>query len=264
MCAPHHYDTEYEINPWMHLEVPVDREVAQRQWDALRSTFVGMGQTVELAEPVAGLPDMVFAANAAVVWRRQAVLSRFRHLERRGEEKLWRAALEDRGFAVKLLPEGLRFEGAGDALFVGSRLFCGHGFRSDQNSHREVGRILDVEVVSLELVDPRFYHLDTCFLPLNERTVLFAPAAFTPASARLIRRLVPHVIEAPPDVATGFACNGLVVGDRVISSEAAENLRGPLRAAGYDPVTLPMSEFMKAGGGVRCLSLRLDEGEPAA
>jgi N-dimethylarginine dimethylaminohydrolase len=255
MCRPERYGIEYEINPWMHVEVGVDRDTAIEQWERLHSAYIALGEQVELVEPVAGLPDMVFTANAAVVRDRSAVLSRFRHPERQGEEPLWQRALEERGFDVRVLDRRLSFEGAGDALFVGDRLFCGHGFRTDRQAHREVGRALGVEVVSLELVDPRFYHLDTCFCPLNEQTVLFAPHAFSPASARTVRRLVPHVIEVPPDVAAGFACNAITVGSRVISSLAAEGLTTPLHDAGYDTVALPMSEFIKAGGGVRCLSL---------
>ncbi|MFN2568587.1 MAG: dimethylarginine dimethylaminohydrolase family protein [Candidatus Dormibacteria bacterium] len=260
MCPPAHYDTEYEINPWMRLEVAVDHQAAWSQWNALRATLTDMGQEVQLAQPAAGLPDMVFTANAGLVWRRRAVISRFRHGERRGEEALWAATLEGQGLEVDSLPDDLPFEGAGDALFVGERLFCGHGFRSVRAAHIQVGRLLDVETVSLELVDPRFYHLDTCFCPLNERTVLFAPAAFSRQSAALIRAMVPHVIEVPPEIAGGFACNALVVGDRVISSEAARQLVSPLRSAGYEAVALPMGEFLKSGGGVRCLCLPLDEG----
>ena len=147
-----------------------------------------------------------------------------------------------------------------DALFVGDRLFLGHGFRTASDSHAPVGAILGVEIVSLQLADPRFYHLDTCFCPLNESTVLFAPEAFAPESAARIRDLVPHVIEVPADVAAGFACNAMPVGDTVISSLAASQLESALERAGFSTVELPMSEFMKSGGGVRCLSLPLDLG----
>jgi len=255
MCPPDYYGIEYEINPWMHVEVGVDHDAAVQQWERLHRAYTDLGEQVDLVEPVAGLPDMVFTANAAVVRGRAAVLSRFRHSERRGEEPFWRRALEERGFEVTVLDPQVAFEGAGDALFVGDTLFCGHGFRTDRPAHRRVGRALGVEVVSLELVDPRFYHLDTCFCPLNEQTVLFAPHAFSPSSARTVRRLVPHVIEVPPDVAAGFACNAITVGSRVISSLAAQGISSPLHEAGFDTVALPMSEFIKSGGGVRCLSL---------
>lgn len=265
MCRPDHFGVEYEINPWMHVTNQVDRTTAQQQWNALYRAYRDLGQEVVLVDPVAGLPDMVFTANAGVVWNGRAVVSRFRHPERQGEEPLWRRAFESTGFEVSAPPREMSFEGAGDALFVGDTLFCGYGFRTERASHRFVGRALGVEVVSLELVDPRFYHLDTCFCPLNAQTVMFAPQAFSPSSATTIRRLVPHVIEVPPDVAAGFACNAMALGNRVISSTAAGELEGRLHDEGFEGVVaLPMTEFMKSGGGVRCLSLPLDAGRPAA
>jgi N-dimethylarginine dimethylaminohydrolase len=264
MCRPDHFGVEYEINPWMHVDNQVDRSRALVQWNALRRAYADLGVEVVLADPAEGLPDMVFTANAGVVWDGRAVLSRFRHPERQGEEAHWTSVFESRGFSLAVPPRAMSFEGAGDALFVGCTLFAGWGFRTDRSAHRFVARALGVEVVSLELVDPRFYHLDTCFCPLNEQTVLFAPAAFSPASARTIRTLVPHVIEVPPDIAAGFACNAITVGTRVISSTAAERLEHPLHDAGFDTLALPMTEFMKSGGGVRCLSLPLDAGRRAA
>ena len=260
MCRPDYFGVEYEINPWMHVAVSVDHDLAATQWESLCETYGRLGAAIELVEPRLGLPDMVFTANAAVVWNGRAVLSSFRHPERGREEPFWREEFESRGLTVTSLGTGSAFEGAGDALFVGSRLFCGFGFRTDRDSHALVGRALGVDVVSLELVDPRFYHLDTCFCPLNDRTVLFAPDALAPASARLVRRLVPHVIEVPLDVAAGFACNAMPVGGSVVSSMAATRLERPLADAGFQTIELPMSEFMKSGGGVRCLSLPLDTG----
>ena len=180
MCRPDHFGIEYEINPWMHIAVKVDHALAEQQWNALYRKYLELGVKVELARPVSGLPDMVFSANAAVLWDDRAVLSNFHHAERQGEESHWREELERLGFDVHELPRSLSFEGAGDALFVGDRLFCGYGFRTDRESHHPVARILEVEVVSLELVDPRFYHLDTCFCPLDATNVLAAPDAFAP------------------------------------------------------------------------------------
>ena len=209
MCRPDHFGIEYEINPWMHVAVKVDHELATAQWDALYRTYVDLGVEIELAAPVAGLPDMVFTANAAVLWDNRAVLSNFHHPERQGEEVHWRRELERLGFDVHELPRSLSFEGAGDALFVGDRLFCGYGFRTDREAHHPVARILEVDVVSLELVDPRFYHLDTCFCPLDATNVLAAPDAFAPASMRLIRELVPNLIEVPVEVAAGRTNDGV-------------------------------------------------------
>jgi len=257
MCRPDHFGVEYEINPWMHVEQEVDRGRAESQWEALHRAYIDLGQAVELVAQAPGLPDMVFAANAALVRNGTAVLARFRHVERQGEEPLWRAALSDLGMRVKEVSPGVSFEGAGDALFVGDRLFAGYGFRTSRESHSEVSRLLDTEVVSLHLVDPRFYHLDTCFCPLAPGVVMFAPAAFSPESARRVRSLVPHVIEVPPDVATDFICNGVVVGDHLLSSTGVAKMDQQLHVEGLTTTAFPMTEFMKAGGGVRCLTLEL-------
>ena len=258
MCPPDHFGVEYEINPWMHMDKGADRPKAETQWRALHRAYTELGQRVELAEPVKGLPDMVFSANAALTHGGVAVLARFHHAERRGEERHWRQVLSDLGQRVVEVPAGMSFEGAGDALFVGDTLFAGYGFRTDRESHPEVGRLLDVEVVSLELVDPRFYHLDTCFCPLAPGVVMFAPEAFSAASARAIRRLVPHVIEVPTSLAADFVCNGVVVGDRLLSSAGIEEMGDALRGEGLGATAFSMTEFMKAGGGVRCLTLELD------
>jgi N-dimethylarginine dimethylaminohydrolase len=257
MCRPDHFGVEYEINPWMHVDQEVDREKAKSQWQALHRAYSDLGQTIELVEQVRGQPDMVFAANAALVRGQNAVLARFHHPERRGEEPHWRAALSDLGLRVSDVPGGLSFEGAGDALFVGDRLFAGYGFRTDRASHPHLARLLDVEVVSLQLVDPRFYHLDTCFCPLAPGVVMFAPGAFSPQSAQMVRRLVSHVIEVPTRLAMDFICNGVVVGDHLMSSTGVEQMDSQLRVEGLSTTAFPMTEFMKAGGGVRCLTLQL-------
>jgi N-dimethylarginine dimethylaminohydrolase len=258
MCPPDHFGVEYEINPWMHIQNEVDHDRAGEQWNALLSAYQELGQTVDLVKPVRGNPDMVFTANAAVVRDKRAVMARFHHLERQGEEPYWRAALSDRGYRISEMPPSVSFEGAGDALFVGDRLFAGYGFRTDRQAHALVGKALNVEVVSLHLVDPRFYHLDTCFCPLGPQVVMFAPAAFAPASARVIRKLVPHVIEVPVDVAAGFVCNAITVGDQVLSSVGVDQVEAGLVREGFHGQGLAMTEFIKAGGGVRCLSLVLD------
>ncbi len=260
MCRPEHFGIEYEINPWMHVAVQVDHQRAVEQWESLHSLYVELGESISLAPPVPRLPDMVFSANAAVLWRRRAVLSRFHHAERAGEEQHWRTALRDLGFTVHELPAEVSFEGAGDALFVGDHLFQGWGFRTDQAAHHHVADLLDVQSTSLQLVDPRFYHLDTCFCPLDDRTALVAPGAFSAESLELVRARVPRLVEVDAEVAAGFACNAMPLGDRLISAAAVRYLRAPLAELGYDVVDLPMDEFMKSGGGVRCLSLPLDVG----
>jgi N-dimethylarginine dimethylaminohydrolase len=260
MCRPDHFGIEYAINPWMDVDVQADTKLAAEQWQRLYDTYNDLGQTVELMDPVKGLPDMVFTANAGIVWGKKFVRSNFHDKERQGEEPYYEQRMADLGYEVHTIDRAISYEGAGDGLFLGETLFFGSGFRTDKASHALVGEILDVEVVSLDLVDPRFYHLDTCFCPLNGKTVLFAPQAFTEESAAIIRRRVAHVVEVPLETAQGFACNAIAIGDRVVSSVAATELRDPLHEAGYDTVGLPMSEFMKSGGGVRCLTLPLNVG----
>jgi N-dimethylarginine dimethylaminohydrolase len=270
MCPPTHFGVIYEINPWMHVARPVDPRRAADQWEGLYATYRELGVEVVVADPVPGLPDMVFTANAGVTGGDRVVLSRFRHPERQGEEAHWRELFRRRGTPT-LGTEGIPFEGAGDALFVGDTLVCGHGFRTDRAAIPLVASALGVDVVELELIDPRYYHLDTCFCPLDAGAILYAPAAFSPTSREVVQRLAGRIIEVPDDLAAGFACNAMVVGDLVVSSEAVEGLSGQLREAGYRALGLPMGEFMKAGGGVRCLSLPIPglrggaaSGSPAA
>jgi N-dimethylarginine dimethylaminohydrolase len=261
MCPPEYFGVEYEINPWMHVDVDVDRALARLQWQGLYDTYTELGEKIVLTPPVQGLPDMVFSANAAVVWNGRAVLSRFYHSERRGEEPYWDEALRKVGLEIHYVPHGVSFEGAGDALFVGSRMFCGYGFRTDRESHDVVAGILEVEAVSLELVDPHFYHLDTCFCPLDDTTVLFTPDAFSVPSQETIRQLVPRAIEVPFHIARGFVCNALPIQKCVVSSSAINELQAQLEQVGFSVRSLPMGEFMKSGGGVRCLSLPLEAGD---
>jgi N-dimethylarginine dimethylaminohydrolase len=241
----------------MRIESQVDSDAAWAQWQALVRTYEALGVKVSLVEPVDRLPDMVFTANAAVLWQKQAILSRFRYGERRGEEIHWADALEALGYDLRVLPEDAWFEGAGDALFVGPRLFLGYGPRTERASHALVARLLGVETVSLELVNRHFYHLDTCFCPLDAENVLFVREAFSSAALGLIHELIPNPIEVPLEIGLGFACNGIVVGNRIISAPSITALGERLAAYGYAPHPLPISEFMKAGGGVRCLTLPL-------
>ena len=263
MCRPDFFGIEYEINPWMHLDNRVDPSRAQRQWQALHDLYVEMGQSIEVVKPVPGLPDMVFTANSAVIWQDKVVLSHFHHPERQGEEPYYKDFFTSRGMQVHELDRSLSQEGAGDFLFVGGRLFAGFGFRTERQTHEVVAAILGVDVISLELVDAHYYHLDTCFTALDDRTVLINPDAFTPASLAKIHANIERVVGAPADVAAGFACNAFAVGDTVVSSPTIENMRAQLGELGFQVKGLDMSEFMKAGGGVRCLTLPLEVGVTA-
>ncbi len=263
MCPPTYYGIEYEINPWMDRRVGSDPARSRAQWEALRATLVDLGATIELIEPVRGLPDLVFTANAGLVHRDLFIGSRFRFGVRQGESPHFEKWASTHGFRVLLPPEGLHFEGAGDALFCGETLFAGYRFRSDARSHQWVGDTIDVEVLPLELVDPRFYHLDTCFCPLNAETALYYPGAFDDYGRSVLADRVRDLVEVSAEEAVTFTCNAVVVGRTVVLNEAAPKVARELADRGFATRPLPLGEFIKAGGSAKCLTLRLD-GEEAA
>lgn len=261
MCAPELYEVDYVINPWMAGNVHrSSRDRALAQWRELHRELSRVAH-VELVAPAAGWPDMVFTANAGLIRGREAILSSFFHPERQGEEPHFRRWLERAGYTVRELPRETPFEGEGDALFSedGARLFVGHGPRTSPASHRAVAKMLDVEVVSLHLVDPRFYHLDTCFAPLRGGLLLYYPAAFDAPSLARIEATYPSEkrIAVSESDATRFACNAVNVGDTVILNTISPALRSTLEQHGLRVVELALDEFLKAGGAAKCLVLRL-------
>jgi N-dimethylarginine dimethylaminohydrolase len=264
MCPPDYFGIEYEINPWMNVRVSSDTERSRRQWDALVETLGELGVVVERMEPVAGLPDLVFTANAGVVYRNLFIVSRFRFPVRQGESVHFAAWARAHGFEVVELPTGDHFEGAGDALFCGETLFAGYRFRSDVRSHQWVGERLGVEVLPMELVDPRFYHLDTCFCPLAPGWAIYYPGAFDEYGRSVLRDRIPNLIEVAPEEAISFSCNAVVVGRTVVLNRGASKLADTLRDAGFTARPLEFSEFIKSGGSAKCLTLRLDGEEAAA
>lgn len=263
MCPPRHYGIHYEINPWMNTARQADHALAQDQWEGLRSHLVAAGAEVVIVEPVEGLPDMVFTANAAIVYRRRAVISHFKHEQRQGEEAHFRRWLANEGFETLDSPAGCSFEGAGDALFCGDTLIAGYRQRSDARGHQQIGEILGVRVLPLELVDAYYYHLDTCFCPLNATTAIYYPGAFDDYGRRVLKATVPTLIEVNGEEARSFACNAVVVGKTVVTNDGCPQLHELLRTSGFAPLATPLSEFVKAGGSAKCLTLRLD-GEEAA
>lgn len=263
MCPPDYYGIRYEINPWMNTLRQVDHDAAVEQWKTLRGLIESCGARISLLEPVDGLPDLVFTANAAMIYGGRALVARFHHPQRRGEEPHFRRWFAEQGFEVVDVPEGLSFEGAGDALFCGDTLYAGYRIRSDVAGHQEIGRMLGVRVIPVELVNERFYHLDTCFCPLAADEAIWYPPAFDDYGRRAIRDHIPQLIAVDEDEAERFACNAVVVGRRVITSTGCDRLHATLIAEGYKPVATPLGEFIKAGGSAKCLTLRLD-GEEAA
>ncbi|MBX7168708.1 MAG: amidinotransferase [Pirellulales bacterium] len=264
MCPPEHYGIHYEINPWMSRERPSDRHAALEQWERLTGLIRAAGAEIEQLSPVAGLPDLVFTANAGLIFGRRVVLAHFRHPERQGEEPHDRAWFSAAGFEVVEPPPATYFEGAGDALFCGDTLFAGYRLRSDARGMQEIGQMLGVRVIPLELVDPYYYHLDTCFCPLAPGAALWYPAAFDEYGRRVIGELVPDLISVAEEEARSFACNAVVIGRTVITNTGCPKMHAELRRREFEPVETPLAEFVKAGGSAKCLTLRLDGEEAAA
>lgn len=262
MCPPDYYGIEYEINPWMRRDIPSDAVRSRQQWQALHDLLAGLGVDVQLMQPVQGLPDLVFTANAGLVWHDVVYLSSFRHAARQGETPINDAWFKNHGFRTIQMPEGMYFEGAGDALFCGDTLYAGYLVRSDATAMQWLGGQMGCRVIPLQLVDDRFYHLDTCFCPLDAQTAIYFPGAFDDYARRALAQ-VPHLIAVDEGEAARFACNAVVVGRDVVLNAGCPMLEESLRGAGFVPHATELGEFLKSGGSAKCLTLRLD-GETAA
>ena len=263
MCPPDHYGIEYEINPWMNRSLGAVRALAFRQWQTLRDVLAGLGVTIEILAPDAGLPDLVFTANAGLIFRDTFLSSRFRHDVRARESPVFDAWFAAKGFTVEHLPEHAYHEGAGDALFCGDVLFAGYRQRSDAAAHQWVAQRFGVRVLPLELVNPRFYHLDTCFCPLAPGVAIYYPDAFDTYGRRVLQTHVSNLIPVNEAEAHRFGCNAVVVGKTVVHNSRCPALAAELSTIGYAPIEVELDEFLKAGGSAKCLTLRLD-GEEAA
>lgn len=260
MCDPRHFDVEYVINPWMEgNKGKVDRLLAARQWQNLHDTLAQRA-SIKLIEPVAGLPDMVFTANGGFVSpRREVIVSSFRHAERRGESAHFRKFFEDAGYRIVPLGGGIRFEGAGDALFDSSGLvWVGSGIRSDRSAESAIAVTLRADTRGLILVNPRWYHLDTAFCPLPRGAVMAYAKAFSAKSIEIIRQMFgERVVWVSDEDASQFACNAVSVGNDLVLHKASEPLKMTLRGMGFNVIEVDVSEFMKAGGACKCLTLEL-------
>lgn len=272
MCAPDHYAVTYSINPWMDPATWARNDrmlatAARREWVALRRTLLQLGATIELVPPAAGLPDLVFTANSAVVLDGKALLARFRHPERAREEPNYAAAfraLHARGLirSVAELPVGLVLEGAGDCVWDAARnlFWMGFGQRSDLAARDVVEDLFGAEVVPLELADPRFYHVDTALGALPGGELMYVPGAFTAAGRAAIaeRTTPPQRIAIADDNAGRLAANTVCVGDALVMPGCSDDLRHALEARGYRVIVVPLPEFLRSGGAAFCLTLRLD------
>jgi N-dimethylarginine dimethylaminohydrolase len=255
MCRPVHFTVSYRINPWMHPEDPTDTSLAVRQWQTLYDTYLGLGYDVELIDPIPGLPDMVYAANGGFTLDGIAYGAKFQYDERGPEGPAYMEWFRDHGFQVAE-PVSVN-EGEGDFLLVGDRILAGTGFRSDAASHDELRRLFGREVVTLHLVDPSFYHLDTAIAVLDDTNIAYLPKAFSPESRAIIDELYPEAIVVNDEDAAVLGLNSFSDGKNVVIASRAVGFEQSLRERGYTPIGVDLSELLLGGGGVKCCTLEL-------
>ncbi|WP_448231428.1 dimethylargininase [Microbacterium lacticum] len=264
MCRPEHFTVSYRINPWMEPAKPTDTAKALAQWQTLYDTYVALGHEVELIDPVPGLPDMVYTANGGFIVDGRALGVRFRVDERRGEERPFMDWFAAHGFDV-VEPVSVQ-EGEGDFLLVGDTILAGTGFRSTGDSHAEVAGVFGREVVSLRLIDPRFYHLDTAISVLDpvegpggveKANIAYLPSAFDEPSLAVLRERYPDAIEVSDADGAVFGLNSASDGNNVFISPRATGFEAQLRERGYHPVLVDLSELLLGGGGIKCCTLEL-------
>jgi len=257
MCPPEYFGIQYEINAWMHTENQVDYSLAQQQWQSLHDIYTKkLHWDVGLIDPVDGLPDMVFATDCCLMMDGKILLSSFRYPERQPETDYFEKWLHNSGYTNTKRAEHI-FEGGGDNIVCGDKILAGHGFRSDAAAAGEMQRYFDREVVSIKIVDPDFYHLDTSMAVLSDDTVAYYPGAIDADSQARLKKAIPNLIEATHEEAKGFGLNAVSDGKTVITSGESESLLQKYRAAGFEVLATPILEFRKSGGGVKCMTLEL-------
>ncbi|MEO5955368.1 MAG: arginine deiminase-related protein [Nitrospiraceae bacterium] len=261
VCPPDYFGIEYEINPWMRRSNAVNSGEAVRQWHHLMQVLEqDVGVVLERMKPVPGLPDLVFTANAGIVVGHQAIPSRFRYPERQREEVYFEEWFRGQGYDVVKLDPGCFFEGAGDLLGFSDTWFGGYRQRSDIRVFPTLSDWFRREIIPLELVDNRFYHLDTCLCPLSGGELLYFPSAFDRyGQEALAERIAPaRRLVVSESEALRFACNAICVGKHVVLPGGCPETESQLTSRGYLPHPVPLDEFMKSGGSAKCLTLSLD------
>jgi N-dimethylarginine dimethylaminohydrolase len=255
MCPPEYFAVEYAINPWMNPDEPSDSALAMRQWQELRDTFTRLGHTVRTIDPLPGLPDMVFAANGATVVGGKVLGARFRYPQRAAEGAAYLGWFARNGYEAAA-PRTVN-EGEGDIVFAGRVILAGHGYRTDPAVARELEALFGLPVISLRLVDPRFYHLDTALCVLDAGTAAYYPAAFDDAGRAALASHFADLIEAKDEDAEVLGLNAISDGRHVVLPAQAAGLATQIAAKGFEPVAVDMSEFRKAGGGPKCCTLEI-------
>ena len=255
MCRPEHFTVSYRINPWMHPEDPTDTSLALRQWTVLYETYLDLGFTVHLIDSLTGLPDMVYAANGGFVLDGIAYGAKFHYAERQPEGPAYMDWFRAQGLDVRE-PVATN-EGEGDFLLVGDTILAASGFRSDTSSHQEIAQIFGREVVSLQLVNPSYYHLDTALAVIDSTTIAYLPSAFDEDSLETLRKRYPDAIIATEEDAAFLGLNSFSDGHNVVIAERATTFARDLAERGYNPIGVDLSELLLGGGGVKCCTLEL-------
>jgi N-dimethylarginine dimethylaminohydrolase len=263
MCRPDYFTVSYRINPWMHPEAPTDTSLAVAQWEVLYRTYLDLGFDVQLIDPIEGLPDMVYAANGGFVLDNIAYGASFTYPERQPEGPAYMDWFRANGYDVRV-PENVN-EGEGDFLLVGDVLLAGQGFRSASNSHEELGAIYGRQVVSLNLINPSFYHLDTAIAVLDPEggpdgspaNIAYLPSAFDEPSLTILRERYPDAIIVTEEDAAVLGLNSYGDGYNMVIASRAKDFERQLRERGYNPIGVDLSELLLGGGGVKCCTLEL-------
>lgn len=260
VCPPDYYGIEYEINPWMRISNAADLERSKAQWLNLMQTLENSGAELEKMTPISGLPDLVFTANAGLTHDGKTVVSRFRQSERQREEEYFKQWFVEHGYSVVPLGIESYFEGAGDLLGFTDIWFGGYRQRSDIEAYTALSKIYDKEILPLELVNNKFYHLDTCFCPLSGGELLYYPEAFDSYAQETISGYISEdrQLVVPQDDAERFACNAVCIDRHVVLPAGCHRTMDLLKHHGYMPHPVGLDEFIKSGGSAKCLTLALD------
>lgn len=254
MCEPLYFDSlNYVINPWMQPGT-INEDRASEQWNNLVTAYKTLGITVAVIQQEKKIPDMVFATDQGIVQGQEVLLSRFWREERKNETKYYEKWFKKNGYKVNQLPPDVFFEGNGDSAFWHEKLLIGIGYRADNKTCDAVSKLLTIEVIPLEIVDPKFYHLDVGFFPLDDKTAFYYPPAFSQQSRGVLKKIVPNLIELSKEEAYGFCANSIVTDNHVVHQKDNPSFEKKLAELGYQSIAIDCSEFMKSGGGIHCLT----------
>ncbi len=261
MCRPDYFDIEYEINPWMNIRCKTNTEKAMAQWNTLYNVIKSCGAKISLMPPARGLPDMPFTANAGLYYKGKIILSHFKVIERQGEVSYSKAWFEKAGFEVVNRPgidqSSYFYEGAGDSLVAGDKLFAGYGFRTEHQFYSDTSLFDQNKLVYCELASPYFYHIDTCFCPINAKQAIWYPEAFSKDSQKRMKAAI-ELFPVVKEEAKRFACNAVVLNNNIVIPSRCPQTANLLKKLGLNVNACDMDEYLKSGGACKCLTLRID------